>query len=296
MEVHTVGEGKEVMQSPLVTTDWLEEHLQDENLRILELRGQVLPPTEPPPHYLSDAAGYRASHIPNAQFVDWLVDIVEPGSPSNDIASPERFAALMSRLGIGNDHRVIVYDNLASMLAGRMRWALRYYGHGDARVLDGGWERWLAEGRPVTSAVPQFEPTTYETRAEASLIATANDILAGMSAGNMQLIDVRSPAEYAGETSRAAVAGHIPGAISVPWQLMLAEDKTVRPANELREQLETLGIDLQAEDTVLYCNSGVSATVGMLAMEIAGAGNLRLYDGSWTDWGNDPSTPKASSA
>ena len=128
------------------------------------------------------------------------------------------------------------------------------------------------------------------------MIATADDILAVLTAGNMQLIDVRSPAEYAGETSRANTAGHIPGAISAPWQLMLAADKTVRPANELRQQLDELGIDLLAKDTVLYCNSGVSATVGMLAMEIAGAENLRLYDGSWTDWGNNPSTPKATSA
>ena len=295
-EVYAVLEGMDIMQSPLVSTAWLEERLQDENLRIVELRGKVLPPTDPPPHYLSDAAGYRTSHIPNALFVDWLVDIVEPGSPSNDIAPPERFAALMSRLGIGNGHQVIAYDNLASMLAGRMRWALRYYGHGDVRVLDGGWERWLAEGRPVSTIVPQFEPTTYETQVDASLIATADDILAALTAGDIQLIDVRSPAEYAGETSRAKTAGHIPGAISAPWQLMLADDKTVRPAIELREQLDELGINLQAKDTVLYCNSGVSATVGMLAMEIAGAENLRLYDGSWTDWGNNPSTPKASTA
>ena len=228
--------------------------------------------------------------------MDWLVDIVEPGSPSNDIASPERFSALMSRLGIGNDHQVVVYDNLASMLAGRMRWTLRYYGHGNVCVLDGGWGRWLAEGRPVSSVVPQFEPTSFETRSDASLIATADDILAGLAAGDMQLIDVRSPAEFAGETSRAKTAGHIPTAISAPWQLMLDDDKRVRPANELREKLDELGIDLQAKDTVLYCNSGVSATVGMLAMEIAGAENLRLYDGSWTDWGNNPSTPKSSSA
>ena len=149
------------MQSPLVTTSWLEAHLDDENLRIVELRGSVLPPTEPPPHYLTDRAGYLASHIPNAIFVDWQVDIVEPGSPSNDIASAEQFADLMSRLGIGNDHKVIVYDNVASMFACRMRWCLQYYGHGDVRVMDGGWERWLADGRQVTSVIPQFDRTTY---------------------------------------------------------------------------------------------------------------------------------------
>lgn len=284
------------MQSALVTTDWLEAHLDDEKLRIVELRGKVLPPTEPPPHYLTDEAGYLAAHIPNAQFVDWQVDIVEPGSPSNDIASPARFAELMARLGIGNEHRVIVYDNIASMFACRMRWCLRYYGHDDVSVLDGGWARWLAEGRPVASAVPQFERATFVTRERPELQATAEEILAGLAQGNMQLIDVRSPAEYAGESSRIDVAGHIPTAINVPWSAMVTGDMRAKPAADIRKHLQGLGIDLEAEDTVLYCNSGVSATFGMLAMEIAGASNLRLYDGSWTEWGGDPATPKASSA
>lgn len=284
------------MQSALVTTDWLEAHLDDEKLRIVELRGKVLPPTKPPPHYLTDEAGYLAAHIPNAQFVDWQVDIVEPGSPSNDIASPARFAELMARLGISNEHRVIVYDNIASMFACRMRWCLRYYGHDDVSVLDGGWARWLAEGRPVASAVPQFERATFVTRERPELQATAEEILAGLAQGNMQLIDVRSPAEYAGESSRIDVAGHIPTAINVPWSAMVTEDMRAKPAADIRKHLQGLGIDLEAEDTVLYCNSGVSATFGMLAMEIAGASNLRLYDGSWTEWGGDPATPKASSA
>lgn len=284
------------MQSPLVTTSWLEEHLHDENLRIVELRGKVLPPTEPPPHYLSDKAGYLASHIPNAIFVDWQVDIVEPDSPSNDIASAKRFSELMSRLGIGNDHQVIVYDNAASMFACRMRWAMRYYGHDDARVLDGGWERWLAEGRRVTSVIRQFEPTSFATKEQTGLKATADEILAGLAEGDVQLIDVRSPGEYAGESSRANIAGHIPSAINAPWRSMVNENLTVKSANELQDVLEGLGIKLDADNTVLYCNSGVSATVGMLAMEIAGGENLRIYDGSWTEWGNDPARPKASSA
>lgn len=284
------------MQSALVTTDWLEAHLDDEKLRIVELRGKVLPPTEPPPHYLTDEAGYLAAHIPNAQFVDWQVDIVEPGSPSNDIASPARFAELMARLGISNEHRVIVYDNIASMFACRMRWCLRYYGHDDVSVLDGGWARWLAEGRPVASVVPQFERAIFVTRERPELQATAEEILAGLAQGNMQLIDVRSPAEYAGESSRIDVAGHIPTAINVPWSAMVTGDMRSKPAADIRKHLQGLGIDLEAEDTVLYCNSGVSATFGMLAMEIAGASNLRLYDGSWTEWGGDPATPKASSA
>ncbi len=283
------------MKSSLVSTAWLEAHLDDENLRILELRGKVLPPTQPPPHYLTDKAGYLASHIPNALFVDWQVDIVEPGSPSNNIASPQRFAGLMSRLGIGNSHQVIVYDNAAGMFACRMRWSLGYYGHNDVRVLDGGWERWLAEGRRVTSAVPDFEPTAFVAQEQTRLQATADEIQAGLAAGGMQLIDVRSPAEYAGQSSRADTAGHIPSAINLPWQTMVNENLSVKPAQDLRDILDSSGIALDAQDTVLYCNSGVSATFGMLAMEIAGAENLRLYDGSWMEWGNDPDTPKAAS-
>ncbi len=296
MEAYRFRDGEYSMQSPLVTTAWLEAHLDDENLRLVELRGSVLPPTAPPPHYVTDREGYLASHIPNAIFVDWQVDIVEPGSPSNDIASPERFSALMSRLGIGNDHAVVVYDNISSMFAGRMRWAMRYYGHDDVRVLDGGWGLWLAEGRPVSSAVPQYEPTAFVTKEVPELKATADEILDGLASGNMQLIDVRSPAEYAGESSRAKVGGHIPTAINAPWNAMVNEDLTVKSAPEIQEHLADLGIKLDADNTVLYCNSGVSANVGMIAMEIAGAKNLRLYDGSWTEWGNLPETPKATSA
>ena len=284
-----------LMQSPVVTTAWLEEHLHDDNLRIVELRGGVLPPTEPPPHYLTDREGYLASHIPNAIFVDWQVDIVEPGSPSSDIAPPERFAALMSRLGIGNNHHVVVYDNAASVFACRMRWALRYYGHEAVSVIDGGWKQWLLEGRQVTSVVPDFEPTTFVARETSSLKATADDILAGLAAGGMQLIDVRSPSEFRGESSRAKVGGHIPSAINLPWNLLATEGLTLKPADELRLQFERAGIDRDAPDTVLYCNSGVSATYGMLALEVLGARNLRLYDGSWKEWGNDPATPKATS-
>lgn len=281
------------MSSPLVTTDWLNEHLIDSDLRIIEIRGKVLPPTEPPPHYFTDRAGYEAAHIPNAVFVDWQVDIVEPGSPSNDIASPSRFAKLMERLGISNESTIVVSDDAASMFACRMRWALRYYGHERVYVLDGGWTKWMAERRPVSSEIPQVSPGEFVTNANANLKATAQDILRGLEAESLQLVDVRSPAEYAGEASRASYGGHIPSAINIPRKTMVADDMTLKPAAELRAQFQDIGIDLNPPDTVLYCNSGVSATYGMLAMEVAGAKNLRIYDGSWKEWGNDDSTPKA---
>ncbi len=284
------------MKSPLVTTAWLERHLRDRDIRIVELRGKVLPPTEPPPHYFTDRDGYEKAHIPNAVFVDWQVDIVEPGSPSGDVAAPERFAALMGALGIGNDTTVVVYDNAASMFACRLRWTLRYYGHENVFILDGGWDKWLAEERPVSADIPQVETAKFAPRVNTRLKATKEEIMTGIEAGNMQLIDLRSPAEYAGAASRARHGGHIPTAINIPRSTMVADDQTVETTNNLLKCFAEKGAALDASDTVVYCNSGISASFGMLALELAGARNLRLYDGSWKEWGNDAATPKETGA
>ena len=284
------------MKSPLVTTAWLERRLGEPGIRIVELRGKVLPPTEPPPHYFTDRAGYEKAHIPNAVFVDWQVDIVAPGSPSGDVAAPERFAALMGALGIGNDTTVVIYDNAASMFACRLRWALRYYGHEKVFILDGGWDKWLAEGRPVSAEIPQVERAKFAPRVNTGLKATKEEIMTGIEAGNMQLIDVRSPAEYAGAASRARHGGHIPTAISIPRSSMVADDQTVETTDNLLKCFAEKGAALDAGDTVVYCNSGISASFGMLALELAGARNLRLYDGSWKEWGNDAATPKETGA
>lgn len=281
------------MSSPLVTTDWLENHLDDAGIRIIELRGKVLPPTEPPPHYFSDRTGYEAAHIPMSVYVDWQTDIVEPGSPSNDIASPGRFSSLMEQLGVSNSSTIVVSDDAASMFACRMRWALRFYGHEDVFVLDGGWTKWLAEGREVHSGPPTCERGCFMPAVNPNLSAVSNDILRGLEDKAMQLIDVRSPAEFSGKSSRARHGGHIPSAINLPRKSLVSDDMTLKPASELRTVLSEAGVDVKAQDTVLYCNSGVSATYGMLAMELAGARNLRIYDGSWKEWGNDDALPRA---
>lgn len=282
------------MQSPLVDSAWLEAHLDDADLRIIDIRGTVLPPTAPPPHYLSDRDAYVAAHIPGAVFVDWLVDIVEPGSPSNDIAAPGRFGDLMGQLGISNESLVVIYDDAASMFAARMRWCLLYYGHEKAQILDGGWQKWTAEGRPTEAALPTVRPGTFRPTVDSRVKAKAADIRSGIDSASMQLLDVRSPAEFAGQASRAEFAGHIPTAINLPAKSMVADDLTLKPARDLRAQFADMGIRLDAEDTVIYCNSGVSACLGLLALEVAGASNLRVYDGSWKEWGNDPTTPKVS--
>lgn len=279
------------MNSPLVSTSWLADHLNDKNLRIVDIRGKVLPATEPPPHYFSHRDDYTTSHIPNAVFVDWTVDIIEPDSPSNDIASPDRFAALMGILGIDSNTVVVIYDDAQSMFAARLWWGLQYYGHEQVYVLDGGWNKWVAEALPTDSLSPQVEQKTFIPQLNSGLGATAVDIVTKLESGDMQLVDVRSPKEFAGEASRAKLMGHIPHAVNVPRGTMVADDATLLAKDELIAHFSKFGIKLDAPDTVIYCNSGVSASYGMLAMQVAGAKNVRVYDGSWKEWGNDASKP-----
>lgn len=269
-----------------VTTEWLNEHLQDDNLRVVDIRGRVLPATEPPPHYKSHHDEYKESHIPGAVFVDWTTDIVEPGSPSYDIANADRYAALMSHLGIGPQTQVVAYDDANGMFAARMWWTLRYYGHEQVAVLMGGWQQWVAEGRPTTANEPEVTPTTFVPQVNHTLRATADDIK-----GGNQLLDVRSVAEFTGEASRAQRMGHIPGAVNWPRKAMLDEAGQLLPAVELRGYLAELGIDDDQDDVIVYCNSGVSASFGLMALEAAGIRNGRVYDGSWKDWANNPDRP-----
>ena len=279
------------MNTPLVSTSWLADHINDTNLQIVDIRGKVLPASQPPPHYFSHHDDYKKSHIPNAVFVDWTVDIVEPDSPSNDIASPDRFADLMGALGIDGDTVVVVYDDAQSMFAARLWWALQYYGHKQVYVLDGGWDKWTNEGLPTDSKLPKVEHKTFVPQINIALSATVDDILSKLDSDDIQLLDVRSPKEFAGETSRAELMGHIPQAINLPRGTMVAEDATLLPKDALIAHFASLGISLDAPDTVIYCNSGVSASYGLLAMQVAGAKNVRVYDGSWKEWGNDASKP-----
>ncbi|MCA9913892.1 MAG: sulfurtransferase [Anaerolineae bacterium] len=275
------------MSKWLVTTDWLAQHLQDTNLRIVDIRGKVLPATEPPPHYYSHRDDYLLSHIPGAVFVDWTTDIVEPGSPSYDIANPDRYAALMSELGIGDDTFVVAYDDAQGMFAARMWWTLRYYGHDSVAVLDGGWQKWLAENHPVTDQIPARRRATFTPRLNSALNATAADIRREQP----MLLDVRSPQEFAGEASRATRKGRIPGSVNVPRKQMLREDGRLLEADQLRGKFQAAGLDLSNPGIVTYCNSGVSASFALLALEQIGIESASVYDGSWKDWANNLENP-----
>lgn len=268
--------------------------MDDPRLRIVDIRGHVIPASEPPPHYFNHHDAYLESHIPGALFVDWVHEITDPDDPRHaPIAKPARYAAVASRLGIGPQTRVIAYDDANGMFAARLWWSLRYYGHDRAAVLDGGWDKWIAEGRPTTAALPQVEPTDFKPQPNENIRRTGTQILDGLGQAGRVLIDVRSPAEFAGESSRARRKGHIPGAVNQPRSTLVAVDHTMKPPETLRTIFAAQGIDRQMPEIVTYCNAGVSASYAMLALCLAGFENVAMYDGSWKDWGNDGSKPIA---
>ncbi len=277
----------------LVSTGWLADHLGDANLRIVDIRGHVLPASEPHPHYFNHADDYAKSHLPGAVFVDWVKEITDPADPRHaQIASPERYADVMRRIGVSDETFVVAYDDANGMFAARLWWSLNYYGHSGVAVLDGGWNKWIAEKRPTTAAIPTIAPSDFVARPNPAIFRSGAQVLARLD-GDQQLIDVRSPDEFAGKSSRIDRFGHIPGAVNVPRPTLLAPDGTLLPPDLLRKHFAAAGISDRSSDVVFYCNGGVSASYGLLALRAAGLNGGSVYDGSWKDWGSDESKPIA---
>ncbi|HMQ33728.1 MAG TPA: sulfurtransferase [Chloroflexaceae bacterium] len=285
----------ELPEGPLVSTEWLAANLGHPQLRVVDMRGKVLPPTEPKPHYFARREDYEAGHIPGAVYLDWTRDIVDLDDPVLvQVAPPEKIARVLGGLGIGDDSVVVAYDDWYSMYAGRLLWVLRYYGFERARVLNGGLVKWLAEGRPLTAEAPTHPPAAFTPRPQPHLRKDADQVLAALG-GDALLIDARSPKEYRGEESRAARGGHIPGAVNVFYQGLLSpDDHTYASPEELRARFAAAGVNLGGlgeREVVAYCNGGVSATPAALAFELATGRRAALYDGSWNEWGNDEGRP-----
>jgi thiosulfate/3-mercaptopyruvate sulfurtransferase len=286
----------ELPEGPLVSTEWLAAHLDHPQVRVVDIRGKVLPPTEPKPHYFARHEDYAAGHIPGAVYIDWTRDIVDlDDTVLVQVAPPEKIATLFGNLGIGDDTFVVAYDDAFSMFAGRLLWVLRYYGHERAAILNGGIVKWLAEGRSLATEMPNYPAATFTPRPQPHMRKTADQVLASLGSETAQLIDARSSKEYHGEESRAARGGHIPGAANLFYRdLVTGPDQTYASVDELRARFTAAGIELDSlgeREVIAYCNGGVSATPVGVAMELATGKRTALYDGSWNEWGNDESKP-----
>jgi thiosulfate/3-mercaptopyruvate sulfurtransferase len=278
---------------PLAQTEWLAEHLDDPDLRVVDIRGYVkkrdLRDGRQEAEYLPARDEYDEAHIPGAVYVDWTREITSPGDPvPAQVAPPDRFAALMNSLGIGDSTHVVVYDHVGGQFATRLWWALTYYGHDHVSVLDGGWRKWTAEGRPTTTAVPAPEPAIFTPRPRSELRAEAEEVLAASQGGTAFVLDARDEGQYTGAVARGeGRAGRIPGAKHLHADSLLdPKSGTFRSERELDEKLREAGIpEDRNEPIVAYCNGGVAATVPLFALHRLGYTNLANYDGSWNEWG-----------
>jgi thiosulfate/3-mercaptopyruvate sulfurtransferase len=278
---------------PLVTTSWLAEHLDDPATRVVDIRGYVrktpLGAGRQRAEYLGASEEYDEAHIPGAVYVDWMRGITDPDDPVPvQIAPPGRFARLMGSLGIGDDARVVVYDHAGGQFATRLWWALTYYGHEGAYVLDGGWKKWVAEGRPTTSEVPEPEPAAFTPRPRGQWRKGAEDVLAASEGKGAYILDARDEGQYTGAIARGeGRAGRVPGALHLHADSLFdPESGTFRPDEELAEKLREAGVPEDKDvPLVAYCNGGVAATVPLFALHRLGYTNLANYDGSWNEWG-----------
>jgi thiosulfate/3-mercaptopyruvate sulfurtransferase len=265
----------------LVSTDWLEAHLKNPDLRILD--GSWFLPTSG-----RDAkAEYDAAHIPGARFFD-IDDIADTRSTLPHMAPPmEKFISRMRAMGVGDGHQVVVYDGAGIFSAPRVWWTFRLMGKTDIAVLDGGLPKWLAEGRPVEDMPPNLRDRHITVQRHAELVKDVTQVAAASKLGDYEIIDARAPGRFAGvepEPRPGLRMGHIPGSKNVHFATLLNPDGTMKSPEALRALFEAAGVDLK-KPVITTCGSGVNAAMLALALERIGHRNHAVYDGSWAEWG-----------
>lgn len=274
----------------LVTAQWLKDHLNDDNLIVVDIRGSVtsedLGNGRQKSNYSGHADAYAEGHIPGSVFIDWTRDIVDPnGEVKAQIASPEDFAKTMESRGIDNDTHVVIADESGGHIATRLWWALRYMGHDSVSVLEGGYAAWNAAAGELTS--DQTSPAseaTFTPNVQPELRVEWQDVLSFVQGGGPQVLDARDGATFRGEVQRGSRGGHIPGAVNLPAKSMVNDDGSWKSGEEIRKLAIDAGLDLE-QPIVSYCNGGVTATQAMFGLQRAGANQLTNYDGSWNEWG-----------
>ena len=270
----------------LVSTEWLAQHLGEPDLAVIDSSWHM------PVSGRDGRAEYLAAHIPGARFLD--IDAVSDRSnpAPHMLASAGEFGLAMERLGVDRDDRIVVYDNSPIRTAARGWFMLRHFGARQVAILDGGFQKWTAEGRPIESGDPAPREASFEPRENRSDVVTKQQILAG---NHDPLLDARGKARFEGSEADprpGVAAGHIPGARNLPFGSLYNADGTFKSADEIRELFAEAGID-PARPFVASCGSGVTANSLIFAAHLLGGDPALLYDGSWSEWGADPATPKA---
>ena len=268
----------------LVSTDWVAEHGGEANVRLVEVD--------------VDTSAYEQGHIAGAVGWNWQSQLQQP--VRRDLASTEEIEQLMGSSGIGNDTTVILYGDNNNWFAAWAFWQLKYYGHADVRLMNGGRAKWEAEGRAMTTNIPSHAAASYTAGgSDESIRAYRDQVLAMVNAGSIALVDVRSPAEFSGELLAPPTApqegsqrgGHIPGASNIPWGQAVAEDGTFKSADALRELYGGQGVD-GSRETIAYCRIGErSSHTWFVLTQLLGFEHVRNYDGSWTEWGSIVGAP-----
>lgn len=267
------------MTQALVSTQWVADHLHNPRVRIVEVS--------------VDTSLYESEHLPGAVNFSWTSQLQD--TVQRDIISRENFEVLLGRAGIEPETHVILYGDNNNWFAAYGLWVFQYYGHDNVSLMDGGLKKWKLEGRPLTAEVPDYPQTHYQvTRINSEYRADRDYVKTRLSQHNFFLVDVRSPAEYTGEiiappgmTETAQRAGHIPGAVNIPWSQAVAEDGTYKPKEELEKLYGAKGIVGNGGEIVTYCRIGERSSHSWVVLKhILGYQNIRNYDGSWTEWGN----------
>jgi len=263
----------------LVDTQWVADHLKDPNVRVVEVS--------------VDAGAFDQGHIPGAVAWNWFRDLEE--HPVRDIAGKEKIERLLGQAGVNNGTTVILYGDNNNWFATYAYWLLKYYGHRDARIMNGGRKKWIDEGRPLTKEPTRVPPATYKAEPpQRHIRALREDVLTGTRNGKRALVDVRSPKEFSGELlapenlpqEGAQRGGHIPGAVNIPWGEAVAPDGTFKSPEELRALYERKGVTSDKE-VIAYCRIGErSSHTWFVLNELLGYPRVRNYDGSWTEYGS----------
>ena len=270
----------------LVSTQWLADHIGEPDLVIVDSSWHM------PASGRNGHSEYLANHIPGARFLD-IDGVSDTSNPAPHMLTDARsFSEALETIGVGKDDRIVVYDNSPIHTSARGWFTLRHFGAGQVAILDGGLPKWIAEGRPVESGEPSPRESRFDAAERRGEVASKQQILGGMG---LPILDARGRPRFEGteaEPRPGMASGHIPGAGNLPYSALYNDDGTFRSRDELRDLFETTGTD-PASPFVATCGSGVTAAALIFAAHLLGNDETRLYDGSWSEWGADPSTPKA---